>query len=421
MALCLLNDPALKRVYEVILPVRWLSADPEWIEKLGLERLEKFRGDATGRLAEVQAWRGNPAGFRRRVDRVSLDYSLLDEEWLHGGTGLDHVEFFYLVACFEEAIRKCSDSPLFRNGVDPDRASARGNRCSLAAEHMLAMFMYHMWTNCTQGALQMPFKVDQTTASRNIRTVRRILAGTNILPTDIVMMDEVRSLSPEEAEKLVEGGLSVDWTHTPIEAPVDKDSNDEAYSGKEHTTTCKKMHGCIPGGLIILGGPWTGGRGSEIADLRENLPDLGHLSASMTNPDTPADRRITVNLDGGPLGARDVLRGANVRMPHRTPPGGKLTREEIDYNWLAGERAIIENNFADIKDNGIFGTKFRGSVQDLKETGTVAVGLANFKRIRRSREGFVPDTHRKQLKPGPKKPGPRGRKPRQTFKKPPDK
>ena len=421
MALRLLNDPVLKRAYEVIVPFKWLNADPERVEMIGSWRRAKFFRDAAEHIGEAQAGCSDPAKFRRLMARASLDDSLLNEGWLHGGTGLDHIEFFYLVACFEEAIRRCPDSPLFRNGVDPDRASARGNRCSLAAEHMLCMFMNQMWTNCTQEALQMPFKVDQTTASRNIRLVRSVLANTNILPTDIVMMDEVRKLSLEEVEKLVKGGLSIDWTYTPIEAPVDKESNDEAYSGKEHTTACKKMHGCIPGGVIILGGPWTGGRGSEIADLRENLPDLGHLTASMTNPDTPADRRITVNLDGGPQGARDVLCGANVRMPNRTPPGGKLTREEIEYNnWLAGLRAVIENDFADIKDNGVFGTKFRGSVQDLEETGAIAVGLANLKKIRRRRKGFVPDTHRKQLKPGPKKPGPRGRKPRITFPKPPD-
>ena len=172
--------------------------------------------------------------------------------------------------------------------------------------------------------------------------------------------------------------------------------------------------------MIILGGPWTGGRGSEIADLRENLSDLGHLAESMAHPDTPADRRIVVNLDGGPQGARGVLCGANVRMPHRTPSGGKLAREEIDYNnWLAGKRAMIENNFADIKDNAIFGTRFRGSVHDLEEAGAVAVGLANFKRIRRRRKGFVPDTHRRQPKPGPMKPWPRGRKPCIDFKKQP--
>ena len=50
----------------------------------------------------------------------------------------------------------------------------------------------------------------------------------------------------------------------------------------------------------------------------------------------------------------------------------------------------------------------------------MAVGLTNLKRILRRRRGFVPDTHREQLKPGPKKPGPRGRKARLTFKKPPD-
>ena len=38
------------------------------------------------------------------------------------------------------------------------------------------------------------------------------------------------------------------------------------------------------------------------------------------------------------------------------------------------------------------------------------------KRMAREASGRPPNTHRKTLKPGPKKPGPRGRKPRETFK-----
>ena len=49
------------------------------------------------------------------------------------------------------------------------------------------------------------------------------------------------------------------------------------------------------------------------------------------------------------------------------------------------------------------------------------MGLADFKRILRSGKGSVPDSGRKRLKPGPKRQGPRGRKPRLAFKKPSDK
>ena len=241
VALFLLNDPSPRKESDAIVPLRWQGADSERIERIGLERLEKLRRDSVGRLGALTAGCRSPAEFRRLVGRADLDASLLNEEGLHGGTGLDHMEFFYLVACLEEAIGKSPDSPLFRSGVDPDRAPARGSSscCSLAAEHMLSMFLYYARTGCALEALQMPFKVDLTTASGNIGTVRGILAGTNILPTYIVLMDEVRSLPQAEAEKLVKGGISADRAHAPIEAPVDKGSNDRACRGKEH--------GCTPG------------------------------------------------------------------------------------------------------------------------------------------------------------------------------
>ena len=65
----------------------------------------------------------------------------------------------------------------------------------------------------------------------------------------------------------------------------------------------------------------------------------------------------------------------------------------------------------------IIGNTFRGSVPDLERTFTIVTGIVNLKRLMRRTRGWTPNTHRKRLKPGPKKPGPRGRKPRQTFKK----
>ena len=417
MAQCVLHEPETQMRYMRILPFRWLTVDPDTIIRIGAERLAKFIEEAAKERRVLMAGCSDPDECDVLAQRVALNRTLLNGAWLRGGTGLDHAAFFYIVSCFEAAIRDHPDAPLIRNDPDPNRASQRGNRCILTPAQMLCMFLFHVWTGCAQDGLQGPFGVDQSTASRNIRWVRRILAGSNILPTDLVTMDEAAALSPEEIRKIVGNVLNLDWTHVQIEAPGDRESNDEAFSGKEHATTCKKLHGCTAQGLLILGGPWVGGRGSEIEYLREHLPNVGNLTDALVGPDTPASQRITVNFDGGPQGAQDVLKGANVRMPHRKPPGGELTPEQHDYNSRqAGERAIIENNFADLKHHGILGNRFRGSVHDLEETGAVAVGLVNLKRILRGAKGHVNDTHRKGLKPGPKKPGPQGRKPLKTFK-----
>lgn len=109
------------------------------------------------------------------------------------------------------------------------------------------------------------------------------------------------------------------------------------------------------------------------------MSNLGHETVSPTSPDTPEGERITVNLDGGPQGAGGVQAGANVKMPHRKPPGGKLTEDQIKYNSrLAARRAIIENNFADIKARRTLANVFRGSVDDLGETFSMVTGLVNF-------------------------------------------
>ena len=411
-------DHAAREKCEEIVPASWLDADPAMNAKAGSKRREKLLADAGGSLDTLMAGCKDPKECMRLARLVSLDSVLLDEEWLHGGTGLDYPVFFYLAACLEGEIRRNKKAlPLLRNGVDARSASDRGSRCySLAAEHMLCMVLYHIWTGCAQEALQGVFGIDLATASQSIRMARGIMADAGILPTDRAVAKELSEASPDKAMDATEGGISVDWTHVVIEKPGDRDPGSEAHSGKARATTCKIMVGCARSGMILFRGPAVGGCGSEIEYLREHPPSAGHVTASLTDPATPPGMRITVNLDGGPQGAEGVLKGADVRMPHRKPRNGQLTMEQADYNArLAGQRAIIENNIADIKAHRILDNVFRGSVAELEETFSVVTGIVNLKRIMRQREGRDPDTHRKNLRQGPKKPRPRGRKTRDTL------
>lgn len=151
--------------------------------------------------------------------------------------------------------------------------------------------------------------------------------------------------------------------------------------------------------------------------LRRFVPALGHVTASLTDPGTPEGERIAVHFDGGPQGSgEEVLAGADVLMPYRRPPKGELTEERLDYNSrLAGERTIIESNFAGIEARRILGNVFRCSAADLEDAFSAVSGLVNLKRIMRRARGRAPGTRRRRLKPGRKTPGPRGRKPRKTF------
>ena len=411
-----LADPAVLEMYERFIPIEWLKADPNEINKDGHKRFEKFRGDADERLDQLQAGCKDRDECKRLAWRVVRDCMLTDGDWLHTGTGLGAETFFYLVSRLEDGIRGNPAAPLFRCGADEDRASDRGNRCILALEHMLSMVLYRVWTGASQAALQGVFGVDQTTASRNIRMITGMLGSTGMLPTAETIRGEIARAPKKRALEAIGGTLNMDWVHVEIEKPADKDSNDEAYSHKADATTCKFMAACIKAGLLVMSGPALGGRGSEIEYLRRWMPDMGHVTVSLTSPDTPEGERITVNLDGGPRGADKELLGANVKMPHRKPPGGELTEEQNRYNSrLAGRRAIIENNFADIKAHRILNNVFRGSVDDLEETFALVTGLVNFKRIMRGARGWRPNTHRDDAAPWLDDEDRHKRKPRKTF------
>ena len=149
----LIDPEVAQKVYKVVIPKSWFEADPNHIIKVGTERLKKFLKDADERLALMMEGCKDPKLCGRRARRVTLDGTPRDESWLHGATGLSHVLFFYIVACFEHEIETTPDVPLFRHGLDPERASNRGNRCILAAEHMVCMTLYHIWTGCSQESL----------------------------------------------------------------------------------------------------------------------------------------------------------------------------------------------------------------------------------------------------------------------------
>ena len=407
---------AAREKYEKMVPAAWLDAEMDLVVEVGSRMRERLSAGAAERSDAGAAGFRNAAEYNKAARRTVLDAMLLDDGRLHGATGLSPTEFFYLAACYEAEIKANPDAPLYR-GVDEDRASDRGNRCALRPEHELCMALFRMWTGCAQASLECVFGVDQTTASRGIARVEKTLSESRILPTDRVIMRELSEASRDRALAFVGGVVNMDWTHVEIERPGDSDSNNEAYSHKADATTCKTLVGCSAGGIILLRGPALGGRGSEIEYLRHHLPLVGSVTESLTDEGTPPGERITVNFDGGPRGAAEVLKGANVQMPYRKPPNGELTQDQLDYNsWQAGERAIIENNFADIKTYRIVRNVFRGSVAELEDAFTIIVGIANLKRMAREASGRPPNTHRKTLKPGPKKPGPRGRKPRETFK-----
>ena len=319
------------------------------------------------------------------VYRFALDEMILKEEWLHGATGLAPAEFFYLVACLEAAAGVDPDGPLFSGGAGAGPAHCSGGPRILAADHMLCMTLFKMWTGCAIEALPAVFKVDLPTALRNVALAEDALANTGILPTDRAIMGELAGAAPRggalAAAAAAGGAVSADWTQVQVEPPAGRGRGGGARPDGAAATTCKTLVGCGADGIIVFRGPALAGRGSEIGYLRRHLPGAGRAADSLADGGAPAGGRARVNLDGGPRGAERVLRGADVRMPHRGPLR-HLAQDQANFNSrLAGERAAVESAFAAIKSYGALGSVFRGSAADLERTLTIATGIVNLKRM----------------------------------------
>lgn len=168
-------EVAVREKYGENIPAAWLCVDRDQGDRVGGERRERKITAAAKRRDDLAECR-DPEKCRKLAWRTGLDDILLDDNWLHSATGLSPAAFFYIVACFEEVAEKDPDAPLMRD-LNEGRASDRGNRCILDIEHMICMTLHKMWAGCSQAAMQCTFKVDQTTISRNIAWVEKVLAG----------------------------------------------------------------------------------------------------------------------------------------------------------------------------------------------------------------------------------------------------
>ena len=92
--------------------------------------------------------------------------------------------------------------PLFRD--DERRASDPGNRCRLYLRHALLMALVHKKDNPTQGVLAAFFGIDQTTVSRYLQVMDRMLAET--LPTAAKISEEIAGAATQEEFKRIVPG-----------------------------------------------------------------------------------------------------------------------------------------------------------------------------------------------------------------------
>ena len=141
---------------------------------------------------ELSLWKsrddGWDAGKGPALHRMEvLDDIIRDGDKLHQATLADCNKFRYMLERAERFLAHSGQMPLFRD--DAGRISDSGNRCKLYLRHALLMALIHKKDNRTQGALAAIFGIDQTTVSRYLQVMDRMLA--EILPTADNISEEI--------------------------------------------------------------------------------------------------------------------------------------------------------------------------------------------------------------------------------------
>ena len=402
--------------YDRLPRITWTKPDrPELAGIAENKRAEFAEWAAAHEKATMSTVHTDRKKFLRNTLNIHLNEGILDPKRLRAETGQDPPTFYYMAAVLEDMLRGDVFAPLLPCGVDEHKASWVGNRCKLRVEYMLHMFLYQLQTGNSQRVIAGKYGIDQAAVSRHLWEILYMLDTRGMLPTTGTMSDEIREAPEDSSFEIVGGILNIDCKHTEIEAPADKKSNNKAYSGKAHRTTCNSLFLCDKDGILVGMGDPQPGRPADITNLREALPDLGRVTDSLADPDTPPGRRITVNVDRGMTGIQHAWKGANVRIPHKRPPGQDLAPEQRRENYeMNSVRAVIEMNFRRINSYRAIGGVYRGTINDLGMTLNVLTGIVNLQRIM----GTIDPSraHRKGRRPGrPRRRGSRGRKPRKTF------
>ena len=381
-------------------------------EKKGAEFAERAAAHEKATMSTVHTDRKK---FLRDTLYFHLNEGILDPKRLRAETGQDPPTFYYMAAVLEDMLRGDVLAPLPPCGVGGHKASRAGNRRRLRAEYMLHMFLYQLQTGNSQQVIAGKYGIDQAAADRHLWEILRMLDTRGMLPTTGTVSDEIREAPEDSAFEIIGGFLSIDCKHTEVEAPADKKPDGEAYSGEARRTTCDSLFLCDKDGILVGMGDPQPGRPAGTTSLREALPDLGRVTDSLADPDTPPGRRITASVDRSMTGIQHAWKGANVRIPHKKPPGQDLTPEQRRENYeTSSARAAIETNFRRINSYRAIGDVYRGAISDLGMTLNVLAGIVNLQRIM----GTIGPSgaHRKGRRPGrAQRRGSRGRKPRKAF------
>jgi len=158
----------------------------------------------------------------------------------------------------------------------------------------------------------------------------------------------------------------IDRTERPIQRPLDKQRQQQNYSGKKRRTTRKHRAAVDEHKRVLV---LSKARSGKVHDKR--LLDQEGLAAAI--PD-----QVPIEVDLGFQGLQNQY--LNIRIGHKKPRGGQLSQTQTAENKaLSRERVLCENAFAGVKRYNAVATIYRNRVSDFDDRlMLIAAGLWNF-------------------------------------------
>ena len=164
------------------------------------------------------------------------------------------------------------------------------------------MALVHKKDNPTQGVLAAFFGIDQTTVSRYLQVMDRMLT----LPTAAKISEEIAGAATQEEFKRIvpgQGGgdIFLDGTHCPVQRPSEKTLRRMKYSGKKKRFTNNTNVYTNRDGVIIGISESTVGSVGDITLLKERPMPFGKWEEAMhTSSATAASRESRTTFRAPP-------------------------------------------------------------------------------------------------------------------------
>ena len=357
-------------------------------DRRALEAQIAFKDSENQRLGHALAgerslWKSRDGGWDAdkgpALHRLEvLDDIIRDGDKLRPATLADCNKFRYMLERAERFLTHSGQMPLFRD--DAGRISDPGNRCKLYLRHALLMALIHKKDNPTQEVLAAFFGIDQTTVSRYLQVMDRMLA--EILPTADKISEEIAGAKTKEEFKRIvpgpDGDIFIDGTHCHVQRPSKKTLRRMTYSGKKKKFTNNTNVYTNRDGVVIGISKCTVGSVGDITLLKERPMPFGRWEEAVHEADRPEGDRNCLYCDRGYQGIATHLPGTVPMIPYKKTRKTPLTREQRRHNSrINSTRVLVEHSICRLKRYSRITDPYDGTAAQFNREFNVITGLAN--------------------------------------------